>query len=60
MASMLRWESTASLGLPVVPEVVAMRQGSAGSRASTQAANFSAPARPRSRTESKDMSPGSR
>ena len=59
MESMLRCESMASLGRPVVPEVVAMRQGSSGRTSATQAANSPARARPMSRTASKLASPGS-
>ena len=61
MDNRFRWDSTASLGRPVVPEVVAMRHGSSGltlrdssRNRSTQSLHFS---RPRRRTELKLHSP---
>jgi len=63
MARRLRCESTASLGRPVVPEVVATRQGSSGDNSLTISEKkkraSGTDSRPRRRTSEKDRSPGS-
>ena len=52
------WDSMASLGRPVEPDVVAMRAVSSGETSATQASNSPARSWPRARTSSKLFRPG--